>query len=632
MRIDIITLFCLLSLTCFSQNNECKLNIGTNLSGISDWMTEMPFVDMMHNARTWGTRNRSWVGGNAQNHWNTEFAHLIEKDENGYPLELPFYDDELALEDSQMVFTVWAIIDAWEPGIYTFLYDGEGDFDFRADGRIVKHEQGRAEVEIIPSAHSFLELVITRSAKGNHLRNFRLIMPGHEHSYIEQAFNPIYLERLADFAALRFMDWGSTNNWGENNAWDNYDEPSDTVLVPWSERSKMAYYTWAHNKGAPYEMMCKLANALQKDMWVCVPHNASDEYIREMAGLVKSQLDPQLKVYAEYSNEIWNWMFGQTQWLNKFFCVERNVDWPEGIVSQVQRNLDLWNQVFSDQRERLILVAGGQTGWQDVTNRIVNNLSQGSFDALNITGYFGLSSEGDQFLDELGAEATVSDIAYWARKNMYEEEITYIANQYRLAQELDLPLVFYEAGQHLTPHPFGEEPAYAGALLDLHRDTAMYNLYIEWFNLIESVLNEGDKSLYMNFSFVSARSARYGSWGILETLNQDTSAVYAPKYQAIIDKIYQCNNTSNNIPIWQNISEADIRIKQQQGNLFTIESKLPFNGINIYNANGQCVKKLSCDNETHYIFQIDESGSGLFLFEVKGENFHNIHKVIVSSY
>lgn len=632
MRTIILLLFVLFTLPNFAQNQTCKLNIGTNLSGLSDWMTEMPFVDMMHNARTWGTRNRNWIGGDAQNHWNTELSHLIEKDKNGYPLELPFYSTDLALEDSQMVFTVWAWLEAWKSGVYTFFYDGEGDFNFRADGKIIKNEPGRAEVEIIPSTDSFLELVITRSVKGNHLRNFRLIMPGHEQSYSIQPFNPLYLERLADFAALRFMDWGSTNNWGENNARENYDEPADTVLVPWAERSKMQYYTWAHNKGVPYEMMCMLCNTLKKDMWICVPHSASNEYITEMANLIKETLDPELKIYAEYSNEIWNWMFGQTQWLNTFFCEGRGISWPEGIVDNVQRNLDIWNNVFADQRERLVLVAGGQTGWQDVTNRIVHNLRPGSFDALNITAYFGLSDEADAQLDALGSDATVSDVVYWVRKNMHEQEINYIINQHQLAQELNLPIVFYEAGQHITPHPFGEEPTYAKALLDLHRDTAMYNLYNEWFNLVESVLTGDEKSMYMNFSFVGGRSARYGSWGILETLDQDTSVVYAPKFQAIINKIYQCNSTVNNAPIIQSISDADVRLKQVENNAFAIESSYPIKNINIYNANGQIIRSLMCPGPKEYDFQMDNNARGLYLIEVKGENFSNIYKVILSAY
>jgi hypothetical protein len=629
MKVRLCILLVIFIFTNRATAQDCKLQIGTNLSGISDWMTEMPFVDMMHNARTWGTRNRDWIGGSAQNHWNTELIDLIEKDENGYPLELPFYRDGLALEDSQMVFTVWAYIAAWTPGVYTFLYDGEGDFDFRSDGKVLKREPGRAEVEIIPSSYSFLELVVTRSVKGNHLRNFRLLMPGQESTYLNQPFNPMYLQRLSNFKAIRFMDWGKTNNWGVDNFWENFDEPSDTSLVPWSGRSKMRYYTWAHNKGVPYEMMCQLSNALKKDMWVCVPHNASDEYIREMAKLIQQNLDPELKVYVEYSNEIWNWMFGQTHWLKTFFCDGRGMIWPEGVVDRVQRNLDVWNDVFRNERNRLVLVAGGQTGWQDVTNRIVLNLDGGSFDALNITGYFGLSEEADSELDQMGASATVSDIVQRVRKNMRENEITYIQNQHALAKKLNVPLVFYEAGQHITPHPFGEEPTYAQALLDLQRDTALYNLYNEWFVLLENELGLNEKALYMNYSFVGGRSARYGSWGLLETLDQDTSKIYAPKFQSITDKIRQCNNMSNSLEHSLNSMHVDVKITSISTKYFRIECNEPMFGINIFDEQGRQIRSFNPMKSKIFEFNLNAPIRSFIMVEVAGNGYRKVLRLVL---
>lgn len=607
-----------------AQSNDCKLKIGTNLSGISDWMTEMPFVDRMHNARTWGTRNATgWEG-----EWNTDLAGLIAKDDNGYPLEVPFYIDGIGLEDSQIVFTVWAILDAWEPGIYTFLYDGEGRVEFEADGKIIHSEPGRLEVEIIPTDYSFLELKIMQSKKGNHLRNFRLITPGNEATYDQQPFNPLFLDRLKDFSAIRFMDWGSTNNWGESDAWLNYDEATDTLLIPWNERSKMNFYTWAHNKGVPYEMMCDLCNTLNKDMWICIPHNASDEYISEMAGLIKERLNPKLKVYAEYSNEIWNWMFGQTQWLNTFFCEGRGISWPEGIVEHVQNNLDIWNKVFATDPDRLVTVAGGQTGWQDVTNRIVKNLTPGSFDALNITGYFGLGD--DTKLDALGSSATVADVVGQVRKQMYEEEISYIKNQHNLAKELGVPLVFYEAGQHITPNPFGEEPAYANALLEIQRDTALYHLYHEWFNLVEEVLGNNEESLYMNFSFVGGRSARYGSWGILETLGQDTSIIYAPKFQATMEQIWYCGQpTTNtgNLILNSNGKENTIAIVEKNDGSFSVQSKLPIQEVSIYQLNGKLQASIEANHQFGITFQLKQIPAGSYLLKVRNAFSQKIQKI-----
>jgi len=320
-------------------------------------------------------------------------------------------------------------------------------------------------------------------------------------------------------------------------------------------------------------------------------------------------------------------MFGQTLWLYTFFCEGRGIDWPEGIVSNVQRNLDVWNEVFRDDPERLITVAGGQTSWQDVTNRIVLNLEPGSFDALNITGYFGLGEEGDAALDELGNSATAADVAIWVRKHMNENEITFIRNQFDLAKQLQVPIVFYEAGQHITPNPFGEEPAYAQALLDIQRDTALYNLYKEWFALIENVLDEGTESLMMHFSFVNSLSARYGSWGMLETLDQDTSKIYAPKFQAIMEKISACEDPGNSL-IDPKIDHPGIRIRKESANLYTLESEEFIHRLYIYNTRGQCIEKRKV-NENRCTFQLPDKPKGIYIIEIQSYNSRAIQKIQV---
>ncbi len=60
-----------------------------------------------------------------------------------------------------------------------------------------------------------------------------------------------------------------------------------------------------------YEHMVLLANTVGADPWLCVPHAASDDYVRRLAALVLASLRPDLTVYLEYSNEVWNGLFGQ---------------------------------------------------------------------------------------------------------------------------------------------------------------------------------------------------------------------------------------------------------------------------------------------------------------------------------
>ncbi|MBN1783309.1 T9SS type A sorting domain-containing protein [bacterium] len=524
---------------------DCRLNIGMNLEGIVDWMSSVPFVDVMRQSREWYTQNAVWLPG-GENAWNTGCIGQFTFDADGYPLQVPIHVD--GAETTQVVRTIWAVLSAWPEGDYSLYYEGQGKLSFNGNLYEKHAEPGKIVLGFnkpAPGEDGMFELGIDESDPSDHIRNIRIFIPGFDTTNSRDYFNPAFLSRLESFGTVRFMDWGRTNNWGHEEAWHCYDEDSDTVRTAWDERALPDDYTFTTSRGVPYEVMIDLCNRTNKDMWICAPHCASDEYIRNLAGLLKNTLKPELNIYVEYSNEIWNWMFGQTQWLYTFYCERMGVDWPEGIVPLIQNCMDIFSDVFADEMHRIVRVVGVQGGWQDVSNRIVFNMRPGSFDAFSPAAYFGLSDEADAALDNLGTSASVDDVAAWTRKCRNEEAMVYLRTQKQeISDRLNIPMMYYEGGQHITPIPFGEEPSYAQALVDIQRDTAMYNLYVEWFDFLETLTKQEQQSLFVNFSFIAERSARYGSWGILEYIDQDTSVIYAPKYSAILNRIsrYQASS------------------------------------------------------------------------------------------
>ncbi|MFM9986208.1 MAG: T9SS type A sorting domain-containing protein [Flavobacteriales bacterium] len=571
--------------------DSCKLEFGINISGLCDWCTEMPFVDLMKSARTWGTQNLTWVDG-GQNPWDSQVISSVPKDENGYPLAVPFFEEGLGLETEQQVYTVWASTTEWQAGEWTFLYEGTGEFDFWGDATVVDTAPGIIHFNVTPGQANIIKLSILSSDPTDHVRNFRVLMPGSEDTYQNNPFNQPWLDLLEPFSTIRFMDWGRTNSWGHEYAWECYDEDSDTIPTEWQERAQENYYTWTTNKGVPYESMVDLCNLLDKDAWVCVPYIASDGYIENLATFFRDNLEPERHVYVEYSNENWNWMFGQSQFLYTFGCVNQGQTWPEGIVPYIQNCLDIWSSVFADDLERITRTVGVQGGWQDVSNRIVFNMTPGSFDAFSPAAYFGFSEDAELALDQLGANATAADVAYYARESR-EEHFSWLQIQKEtIADSLNIPMVFYEGGQHLTPNPFGEEPLYAQALLDVQRDTAIYYLYSEWFNLIRT-LTEDEPTQFMHFSFIGPRSARYGSWGLLEGLYQDTSDIPAPKYQAVLDNVFagcfsEINSTDDvwfddDILVYPNPAFQNIQVLVPQ-------DFGPIGQVTLYNQYGQIVE------------------------------------------
>ncbi len=587
-------------------DDNCKLQYGTNLGGLVDYGTELPFVNLMHNAREWYTKDI----GNPAAPFDSGNAGALSYRSDGYPTHMP--QSIATSQYEQLAVTIWAITTGWPAGEYTVLWEGTGKLRFWGGyENLVETSSNRLTFDFFNTVDNVIEMTILESDINDPIRNIRVLMPGTESTYETQPFHELWINKLSIFPSVRFMDWGQTNSWGQADNW-TWDDPS---LFDWEDRAQMDHYTWANSKGIPYEMMIQLLNDYDLDGWVCVPHRASDDYIAEMAKLFKANLETERHLTVEYSNEIWNWIFGQTQWLNKYACELKNVDWPEGLVPYVQNCLDIWSTEFAGETDRITRAVGVHTAWQDVSNRIANNLTPGSFDAISPTFYFGLTDEGDAALDLLGANASVADVANHARQGMEETKVWLQRQKEELADPLGLPLVFYEGGQHITGHPFGEEPTYAQALLDIQRDTVMYNMYREWSDFLKT-LQEGDAPLLlMNFSFIAERSARFGSWGILETMDQDTSLIPAPKYTAILQTINACDLTvsaEESLPTQKTYTIYPNPTTDH----FTINGDLGNSQIFLYNSLGQLIfqKNINANSAT---LAINSLASGMYFIRIK---------------
>lgn len=612
--IILITVFTFIRLQA-QLSDPCKLQFGTNLSGVVDFGTELPFVDLMHNARQWYTKDI----GNPADPFDSGHAHELSYRPDGYPTHVP--QSIASSTFDQRVVTIWAITDGWPAGKYTVLWEGSGELNFWGGyENLEQTHDNRIVFDFLSPLDNTLEMTIVSSDIIDPIHNIRLLMPGTEGTYETDPFYDLWIEKLSIFPSVRFMDWGSTNSWGQDDNW-TWDDPS---LFDWDDRAQMNHYTWATSKGIPYEMMIKLLNNYDLDGWICVPHRASDEYIQNMARLFRDHLEPDRHLTVEYSNEIWNWIFGQTHWLNKYGCELQGVSWPEGIVPYLQNCLDIWSSVFSNEMDRITRVAGVQVSWQDVSNRMVNNLTQGSVDAIAPTFYFGLTEEGDIVLDDLGADAAISDVTYYARQGMENTKVWLETQKSELAEPLGLDMVFYEGGQHITPHPFGEEPTYAQTLLDVQRDTAMYNMYNEWFDYLRT-LQEGDDPLQlMNFSFIAGRSARYGSWGILETMGQDLSITPAPKYSAILEAIEACDVSAHTEEAFR---EGYKIYPNPAKDFITISGNLENSDILIFDNNGKVVLHQKVNTKSA-IINTGKLVTGTYLLQIENNQKKVTNKFI----
>jgi hypothetical protein len=141
----------------------------------------------------------------------------------------------------------------------------------------------------------------------------RPVAPGSGTSYRpDDLFDQNVKDAFGRFTTLRYL----TANFNTEREWSDRQLPSG-MKAAWGDRR------------AVWEDEVMLANETGKDLYVTIPVNASDDYVRRLAKLLRygsdgvnpydgpvanpvyPGLNPNLHVYVEWGNEVWNWAFSQ---------------------------------------------------------------------------------------------------------------------------------------------------------------------------------------------------------------------------------------------------------------------------------------------------------------------------------
>jgi hypothetical protein len=190
------------------------------------------------------------------------------------------------------------------------------------------------------------------------VRMMKPTSPGAAASYAAgSTFTDDLRTALGRFTALRFM------------AGTNFNDS-----VHWSDRTLPAYSTQLYfrptesgseGNGMAWEYRVMLANETGKDLYINVPEMADDDYVSKLAQLIKygsdgvnpytapqanpvfPGLNPNLKVYVEQSNEVWNYSF--PAWQQNFQAAQQAIanGTPDGKVITYDGNADqniAWNR------------------------------------------------------------------------------------------------------------------------------------------------------------------------------------------------------------------------------------------------------------------------------------------------
>ncbi|MCB9495507.1 MAG: hypothetical protein H6686_01285 [Fibrobacteria bacterium] len=293
--------------------------LGINAGVVSDWDGSNAFADIMVHARAWA--DAPWTGN-------------VAVDADAWPLA----------DASTVVFG-----DGNDTGAYHLTFEGqaesvslmwaEGSVDSLRWDASTNRSTAVVHLTGLPNGAGGLRLEGTRrtpaSPVGSGFRDAHLWRPGvpTDGSVL---FTDGFLSMTRPFHVVRFMDWGLTNinpvrTWVQrrgpfqaNRGNPTIDGISDGDL------------------GMPVEYMVALANAARTDMWINIPVRADSDFVARtvrairfgtdgrnpyngpVADPVFPPLDPDLSVYVEFANELWNSAggFRAGAWLNDEYVAQ----------------------------------------------------------------------------------------------------------------------------------------------------------------------------------------------------------------------------------------------------------------------------------------------------------------------
>jgi len=533
--------------------------IGIGLAAPVDWSTGLPFLDLMKTARPWiGHGADDWEAMN----WDAMQAAGVF-DEQGWPTQIPPGVSSIGT----LVLTGLPDDAGGVTGRYVAQWEGTGEVEVDQGAMNASYGANTVEFDFAPgNGPVHIVILSTDPARtGDYLRNVTILRKDRVAAHAAgEIFNPDWLALIDGFEVLRFMDWMETN---------------DSTLAHWADRPEPGDLSYRLN-GVPVEVMIRLAHETGAEPWFNMPHLADDDFVRRFAEMVRDGLDPDLRAWVEFSNEVWNWGFDQAHWADEQAQAywRRDPSWIQFYAGRATEVVDIWTEVYGDEADaRLMRVIATQTGWLGLEQEILNatkwvrkargRTAPGKhFDAYAITGYFGSHlGRGDwadpvrQWIADSRAAAqaeadanglTGASRAAHVEAHKFDAAVTRMAAHLEgadgpadgvhdvpsligtgfpyhaeIAAEWGLELVAYEGGTHVVAsweeHDDEELNAF---LIHFNYTEEMGALYTQVFDGWKAV----DAGVFVAFLDVESPS-KYGSWGHLRHLGDSN-----PRWDALV--------------------------------------------------------------------------------------------------
>jgi len=323
---------------------------------------------------------------------------------------------------------------------------------------------------------------------------------------------------------------------------------STNTPLQWNNRVTTDYRTQAA-KGVALEYQILLANTVKASAWFCIHHLATNDYIVQMARLVRDTLRPDVLVYIEHSNEVWNTMFPQGQ-----YAVRQGI--ALGLATQgtacvtspalrcaqyrwhSQRSVEifkLWEAAFGG-RSRLRFVMGSWTYAVGVTRELLQWKDAAQYtDLVGVTGYLAPSPIDASYLGK-----TVTQVHDLMTATI-SSNVAGLQAHATLAKSLGVGCITYEGGPALVQDGVIGGGAATGGVTELliaaNRHPGMETVLARYLAALKQLTPSlaSAQAPFMYFGGPAGVFSKYGSWTLQEFTDQPLAE--APKWRALLSFI-----------------------------------------------------------------------------------------------
>ncbi len=362
-------------------------------------------------------------------------------------------------------------------------------------------------------------------------------------------FGKEFIKAISPFCAIRFVNWmfeepslvtgpfgtetGQANNYG---------------VTDWASRPSSTSLGGART--IVYENMIELCNETNKDMWINIPYYAAGgmdgtsptDWCANMATLIKQKLKPNLHVYYEIWDELWN--SGPTYWYGwkqvEVWGAANPALGPVGGGGVTRHGAEM--AVLLMNAEQIMQPILGAQGRPILAHQFSWTI-YGSGGLAYIAKNFGPPSK--YIYAVAGAPYFVTNSALPASTPVGQSMLSFIDTMQpqfdqnvALAKQYGVKFCCYEAGQSLngsTATLFAQGEA-------AQSDPAMATCYYKLASMIEAAGT--DTAMWYSFCM---QDGVYGFWGALDDIRQINNNPPSVKYAAqvnINNATCKCGNTA----------------------------------------------------------------------------------------